>query len=302
MSRGDFTHGANRSSDGLVGPPQRPTRTPSGVTDPSRAGRESGSEEASTLGAWPRPRGNEVELQVFPVKYAPGYHRPLDDPLQRGESSVRIWFGNSYGNARGEMTHGAIDIFGPIGSTIRLTSTQTVVDQWLYEGRAYSGVTSADDGTRGGNCVRTIDSLGYIHYYAHMRAPPELTPGANYPSGHVIGELGDTGAARGDGHLHYQVKQPHVLGSESRYTMPSLWSDVAAFSARGGQNVNTYEQLITLARRTMSPPALQIGSGRQYVLPAPGDDQTALTGRGRAWRSVDRSHHPNRRTHRNTEP
>ncbi len=297
MSRPNTDQQTRHRPGGLLGRPGVAGRGPAGLNEPGKTDR------SVALANTTRPRVFELLIELFPVVYAAGFSRLPDDAFQRGESSVRIWFGNSFDNARGGGNpHGAIDIFGPLASPIRLTSPQTVVNEWLYDGVARAGVGTVEEGTRGGNNVRAIDSNGFIHYYAHLRAPPRLSLGKTYRAGHVIGELGDTGAARGDGHLHYQVKAPRVLTSESRYGMPSHWTDVPAFSTRGGRNVNVYDQLVVLSRRTVNPPAVQIRRGSQFVFPIRGDDPAELTGRGRLWRSVDRSSHRQRRTHRHTEP
>ena len=186
MSRPNTDQQTRHRPGGLLGRPGAASRGPAGLNEPGKTDR------SVALANTTRPRVFELLIELFPVVYAAGFSRLPDDAFQPGESSVRIWFGNSFDNARGGGNpHGAIDIFGPLASPIRLTSSQTVVNEWLYDGVARAGVGTVDEGTRGGNSVRTIDSNGFVHYYAHLRAPPRLSLGKTYRAGHVIGELGD---------------------------------------------------------------------------------------------------------------
>jgi len=116
-----------------------------------------------------------LTLECFPVYYPHGYSRD-NSSLGRGETTVVIWFGNSFLNPRSEgRDHDAIDIMTPIGLPVLLTSRQTVVNEWVVNGTRRSGVSNAVSAGRGGNSIRTIDSEGYIHYYAHLRDAPLVT-------------------------------------------------------------------------------------------------------------------------------
>ncbi len=224
-------------------------------------------------------------LDRFPVLYAAGFRsrppaRAEDRVVTWDDGSVIVWFGNSFENDRGEVTHGAIDIMAPFGSPVVVTSRQRVLDYWWY-GHAVRGVTTTDaaPGTPGhsedgGNSVRTIDDRGFIHYYAHLRDAPEVRPGHLLQPGHRIGVVGDTGAARGKAHLHYQVKTPRVLRPrlDERYGAAPTAADpllVLHYDGFGGRPVNPYAELVRLASR-FAPAAVRRGPhSTQYKL-APG--------------------------------
>jgi murein DD-endopeptidase MepM/ murein hydrolase activator NlpD len=225
-------------------------------------------------------------LEHFPVRYPDGF---TARPPARGEhhrvtwqaagsaadGSVAIWFGNSFENDRHGTSHGAIDIHGPIGCPIVLTTRQQVFNMWRNGGRPTSGVTHADAaagspefGGDGGNAVRAIDDRGFVHYYCHLQDHPRVTPGGVYPAGTVIGYLGNTGNA-GVAHLHYQVKTPRLLraGPDSSYGMALLTSaGLCIYEGRGQNNVDTYQNLVTLAQG-FRPPAIRRGpNSNQYIL------------------------------------
>lgn len=235
-------------------------------------------------------------LAFFPVRYPDGFAGRLpaarensvvtwNDPSDADHGSVVIWFGNSFGNLREEdgqpVGHGAIDIMAPIGCPVVLTTGQRVVDFWRYRGREIAGVTSTDavPGTPehsvdGGNAVRTIDARGFVHYYAHLRDPALVYQGRSYVGGHVIGYVGDTGAAAGNAHLHYQIRSPRALreGLDRRFGSLLAFESgpgLCSYNAYGGPLVNPYEELVRLALR-FNPPAHRRGPhSSQYVL-APG--------------------------------
>jgi len=208
---------------------------------------------------------------------------------------VVIWFGNSFENQRPDpqggatpTPQGAVDIMGPLGAEILLTSRQRVIEYWWYR-RPIRGVTRADadrqlpDGTdnpefsaNGGNSVRTIDSEGFIHYYGHMRDTPRVIPGQTYNAGELVGYLGSTGRSW-SGHLHYQVKAPMHLRPglrrtpEDRRRYGCIPAGLVFYPFRydglGGRSVNPYEELCRLA--TSLGARRHPRNPQRYLLPPP---------------------------------
>jgi murein DD-endopeptidase MepM/ murein hydrolase activator NlpD len=106
----------------------------------------------------------------------------------------RLWrgFGRPPKGARFTRRHKGIDIGAPAGSLIRATRTGLVV--------------YADNGIRGyGNLLITVHADGSMAFYAHCRAL-YLFPGQAVLRGQVIGEVGQTGIARGT-HLHFEYRE-----------------------------------------------------------------------------------------------
>jgi murein DD-endopeptidase MepM/ murein hydrolase activator NlpD len=87
--------------------------------------------------------------------------------------------------------HKGIDIFGD-KSTPVLSSTAGIV--------VYTGNLS-----KGGNVVAVLGPKWRIHYYAHLQSY-SVSVGSMVLSGEQIGELGDTGNAKGKApHIHYSI-------------------------------------------------------------------------------------------------
>jgi murein DD-endopeptidase MepM/ murein hydrolase activator NlpD len=233
-------------------------------TKPGSLGHKEGGRRRRATGS------RTITLECFPVYYPnpAGYNRP-PPPLAEGETTFVIWFGNSFFIERGSGIHGAIDITTPIGLPVYLTTRQTVVNRWRYRGSFHSGVTSASEGTNGGNCVRTIDDNGFIHYYSHMsslRTP--LHPGVTYPAGYQIGLSGNTGNAGGDAHLHYKIQSPRIPSGPNAAVMEIGGVNYDTF---GGRAVNPYTELVRLSTNWYHPfAARRIGpNSTQYELPIP---------------------------------
>jgi len=88
-------------------------------------------------------------------------------------------------------THKGIDIFAPIGRTVR-SSTAGIV---LLSGNVNTG----------GNIVVVLGPKWRLHYYAHLDST-SVGGGNLVAPGDMIGTAGDTGNARGkQPHLHYVI-------------------------------------------------------------------------------------------------
>jgi hypothetical protein len=107
--------------------------------------------------------------------------------------------GSGIGDPRdgGERSHEGLDIFGPAGSSIVAAVSGTVVK-------------TSTNSTLGGVTVTIKDSLGNLHYYAHMdpKSAGLLTVGQKVNAGQLIGYVGTTGNAAGTSpHLHYSINE-----------------------------------------------------------------------------------------------
>lgn len=118
---------------------------------------------------------------------------------------AELSFENSFSYPRGEYTHDAIDIFGPIGTPIVSSVIGRVVESCTLGGETRAGAGARSPG---GYYVVLVDLLRNFHYYAHMQGPPKVAPGGWIGPGAILGALGNSGIARGRPHLHYQVWGP----------------------------------------------------------------------------------------------
>ncbi|HST44859.1 MAG TPA: M23 family metallopeptidase [Luteimonas sp.] len=99
---------------------------------------------------------------------------------------------DTFGAPRGrDRRHEGVDIFAPRGTPV-LSASRGVV-------------TSIREGGLGGRQVWVMGPGRQRHYYAHLeRWEPTLAVGDLVYAGDVLGEVGDTGNARGTPpHLHY---------------------------------------------------------------------------------------------------
>jgi len=103
---------------------------------------------------------------------------------------------DSYADARGERTHGALDIMAPRGALVVAAAPGTV--EKIFESEA------------GGHTVyiRT-DGGRWMQYYAHLdRYADGLHEGMQVTRGQIIGTVGSTGNADPEGpHLHFELKR-----------------------------------------------------------------------------------------------
>jgi len=138
----------------------------------------------------------------------------------------------------GGRVHEGIDIFAPEGTPIHAVAGGTVVK-------------SFDGGDLGGVVVRIQGDDGRYYYYAHLKegSPADYVQvGKHVDAGEVIGEVGDTGNARGTGHhLHLGIRE-------------------------NGEWVNPYPLLLGL------PDVDEVGVGQERNQPLTDDaDQDALS-------------------------
>jgi murein DD-endopeptidase MepM/ murein hydrolase activator NlpD len=103
---------------------------------------------------------------------------------------------DTFADARGNRTHGALDIMAPRGTPVVAAAPGTV--EKIFESQA------------GGHTVyvRTNDAR-WIHYYAHLdRYAQGLREGMHVAQGQLIGTVGSTGNANPEGpHLHFEIKR-----------------------------------------------------------------------------------------------
>ncbi len=122
-----------------------------------------------------------------------GMLMPTDTIIPVQNASSKDWNKHSYwfypwGDSG---VHKGIDIFAKQG-TPALASTAGIV---LFKGQL----------NRGGNAIAILGPKWRIHYYAHLKNHA-VHPLAWVQSGEKIGEVGDTGNAKGKPpHLHYSI-------------------------------------------------------------------------------------------------
>jgi murein DD-endopeptidase MepM/ murein hydrolase activator NlpD len=151
---------------------------------------------------------------------------------------AELSFENSFSYPRGEQTHDAIDIFGPIGTPIVSSVIGRVVETCVLGGETRAG---AGYKSPGGYYLVLVDLLRNFHYYAHMQGPPKAAPGGWVGPGTILGALGESGIVRGWPHLHYQVWGPFTDESaEEEYEQNN-------FPRCFGEPINPYWLLVRLA-------------------------------------------------------
>ncbi len=121
---------------------------------------------------------------------------PVDGASVRDWNPKSFWY---YPWGRSGV-HKGIDIFAPLGTTVR-ASTGGIV---LYSG--HYGM--------GGKVVYILGTNWRLHYYAHLNSI-EVSSFTPVAAGQVIGSVGTTGNAAGKSpHLHYTIKS----------TFPRFWT------------------------------------------------------------------------------
>lgn len=101
---------------------------------------------------------------------------------------------DTFGAPRGrDRRHEGVDIFAPRGTAV-LSATRGVV-------------TAVREGGLGGRQVWVLGPGRQRHYYAHLQAwSPGLAEGDLVEAGQPLGQVGDSGNARGTPpHLHYGI-------------------------------------------------------------------------------------------------
>lgn len=147
---------------------------------------------ADRLGLGGREAGSRLITRAPEARWtaAAGGRRPrrLLWPVRGGT------FGRGFGHTRQErrdLPHLGIDISARPGTPVRAAADGIV---------AYS-----DNGLRGyGNCVILVHSNGWATLYAHLRKAT-VQPGQKVTRGTNLGEVGQTGIARGP-HLHFELR------------------------------------------------------------------------------------------------
>lgn len=103
---------------------------------------------------------------------------------------------DTYQDARGNRTHGALDIMAPRGALVLAAAPGTI--EKIFESEA------------GGHTlyVRT-DGGRWMQYYAHLDSyAAGLREGMRVTRGQIIGTVGSTGNASPEGpHLHFELKR-----------------------------------------------------------------------------------------------
>lgn len=103
---------------------------------------------------------------------------------------------DTFEDARGNRTHGALDIMAPRGTLVLAAAPGTV--EKIFESEA------------GGRTVyiRTVGGR-WEQYYAHLdRYADGLREGMHVTRGQIIGTVGSTGNANPEGpHLHFEIKR-----------------------------------------------------------------------------------------------
>lgn len=103
---------------------------------------------------------------------------------------------DTYQDARGNRTHGALDIMAPRGTPVVAAAPGTV--EKIFESEA------------GGRTVYVrMDGGRWEQYYAHLdRYADGLREGLHVARGQIIGTVGSTGNANPEGpHLHFELKR-----------------------------------------------------------------------------------------------
>lgn len=159
-----------------------------------------------------------LRLSCFPVLVPVGYADPhfrLEGRTRPCPARISFSSGGMTEDrdlrTPGVQAHNAIDIFGGRGLHIVASTDGTVLNSWRFMSAhgPRPGVGTAASGTDGGNYVLILDSLGNVHYYAHLMDPPLVQAGQSVTAGVRLGLLGNSGRAGTTcPHLHYQVYAP----------------------------------------------------------------------------------------------
>ena len=119
-------------------------------------------------------------------------------PVQPSEAA-------DYGSAHHD--YAAADIFAPEGADF-VAPTDGRVD-FVYRTDRWDP-TDDDPATRGGLSVAIVGKDGIRYYGSHLReVAPDIKPGVKVEVGEKLGEVGDSGNARGvASHLHFGISRP----------------------------------------------------------------------------------------------
>jgi len=141
------------------------------------------SEETPTSG------GEQEEKYQLPVKHTKG-GAEIDE--KNKPWIVGTFIPGQYVNKMHPQGHNGVDLKAPRGTPIYPIASGEVIE--------------ARDYGKGGKTVKVSHEDGkVVSYYAHMDAV-NVAPGQKVDQATVLGEMGDTGNAKGRGpHLHYEV-------------------------------------------------------------------------------------------------
>lgn len=131
-----------------------------------------------------------LAILIFLLGFLPKEDRvmPVDGAGVQDWNPKSFWF---YPWGRSGV-HKGIDIFAPIGTTVRATTSGIV----LYSGNYGLG----------GKVVYMLGANWRFHYYAHLNSI-EVSAFTPVSAGQVIGQVGTSGNAAGKSpHLHYTIK------------------------------------------------------------------------------------------------
>jgi murein DD-endopeptidase MepM/ murein hydrolase activator NlpD len=200
------------------------------------------------------------ELRCFPV-------RPL--PRPPGVEAVIQFDDGFLDNRPPDGTHHAIDIVGTEGLHVVSTTDGHVVRRWHLPGqdggRDLPGVADREY-RKSGFFVVVVDPGGHFHHYAHLQPVLLVRPGQRVVAGQQLGWLGQTGNARGNPHLHYQVRAPLPDPTGRAYADPVL-------RGQGRSAVNPYDQLVAQGARLGMR---QVGRSTQYRVRFPAAGRPAV--------------------------
>jgi murein DD-endopeptidase MepM/ murein hydrolase activator NlpD len=136
-------------------------------------------------GGTPPPGGTTPPPPTTPT--APtGYTQVFPIP-----SNIAHTYGDGFGASRGKRSHAGQDIFAPCGSMLVSVSNGRVI----YRGRQSSA---------GNYVVIRYKWLKQDYAYMHLQAGAAVLKGQKVTVGQYIGNVGDTGNARGC-HLHFEL-------------------------------------------------------------------------------------------------
>jgi len=131
-----------------------------------------------------------LAILIFLIGFLPKESRvmPVDGATVVDWNPKSFWY---YPWGRSGV-HKGIDIFAPIGTTVRATTSGIV----LYSGNYGLG----------GKVVYMLGANWRFHYYAHLNSI-EVSSFTPVSAGQVIGQVGTSGNAAGKSpHLHYTIK------------------------------------------------------------------------------------------------
>jgi murein DD-endopeptidase MepM/ murein hydrolase activator NlpD len=133
-------------------------------------------------GGTPPPGGTTPPPSTTPTTPPSGQVFPVPGPHS---------YGDGFGASRGKRSHAGQDVFAPCGSMMVSVSNGKVI----YRGSQRSA---------GNYVVIRWKWLKQDYAYMHLQAPAAVVKGQRVMAGQYIGNVGETGNARGC-HLHFEI-------------------------------------------------------------------------------------------------